>query len=172
MDSKEEVLQRVYYDARFGFGPEKDTLRRAKAIDGRITLADVKEFMRRQELRHDHPPMRYNKWVPKSPRQKFQIDLMDWGARSNPRYAFVAIDVFTRKAAVAPMVRKTAKESRQAFMRAVQKLGLPASIMVDGGSEFQGAFGQLVKKFFDRRVDLPQQCPFCGEGELHPASHV
>jgi hypothetical protein len=64
----------------------------------------------------------------------------------------VCIDIFTKKAALAPMSTKKAEDSRRAFVEVVKQLGLPACIMVDGESEFQGEFAATVKKFFD--VDI------------------
>jgi hypothetical protein len=66
----------------------------------------------------------------------------------------VCIDIFTKKAALIPMENKRAEDAKEAFVKVVRELGLPANIMVDGGSEFQGQFAQMVKMFFNINIEV------------------
>ena len=150
MAATDALLRKIYYDARYGFQGLEATYRKARVEDRTITKDQVREFLRRQVLKQDHPAgVRYNSWVPRAPRQEFQIDLIDDGARTRPRYGFVCIDMFTKKVALEPMENKRAEDAKEAFTKVIRQLGLPASIMVDGGSEFQGQFAQYVKTFFE-----------------------
>ena len=40
------------------------------------------------------------------------------------------------------MQNKRAEDTKEAFTKVIRELGLPANIMVDGGTEFQGQFAQ------------------------------
>ena len=146
--SKDALLRDVFYDVRRGFGSQAATLEAAREQDPTVTLADVKDFLARQELRQaKRTPARYNTWVPKAPREEFQIDLMDFGKKSAPRYGFVAVDIFTKKLAVVPIADKTTRLTTQALHVVIRKLGMPANIMVDLGGEFQSSFAAEVHKF-------------------------
>ena len=104
---KDDLLRSVFYDVRRGFGSQAATLKAAREQNPSVTLADVKDFLGRQELRQaKRSPARYNTWVPKAPREEFQIDLMDFGMKTVPRYAFVAVDIFTKKLAAVPHGRQ------------------------------------------------------------------
>ena len=43
MDKKQEIMNRIYYDAA-GFGSKKETLEDARQVDKSITMNDVNEF--------------------------------------------------------------------------------------------------------------------------------
>ena len=66
----------------------------------------------------------------------------------------MCIDIFTKKVALEPMKNKRAEDAKEAFTKVIRELGIPASIMVDGGSEFQGQFAQYVKMFFEIDVKV------------------
>ena len=70
----DEVLRKIYYDARYGFQGVESTYKRARVEDRSITKEQVREFLRRQTLKQDHlAGVRYNSWVPRFPREEFQI---------------------------------------------------------------------------------------------------
>jgi hypothetical protein len=80
------------------------------------------------------------------PRQEFQIDLADFGESTVPRYGFVAIDIFSKKAACFPTNTKLAADAVEALQKTFVELGYPASIMCDEGGEFQGVFAAKCKE--------------------------
>ena len=43
--AKEQVISKVYYDVRSGFGSIAETLRKAREQDKHITRTDVKSFL-------------------------------------------------------------------------------------------------------------------------------
>ena len=47
----DDILKKIYYDVREGFGSIEDTWKAAKKQDPSITKAIVKEFIERQALR-------------------------------------------------------------------------------------------------------------------------
>ena len=74
------------------------------------------------------------------PRQEFQVDLADFGGGVVPRYGFVAIDIFSKKAACFPTQTKNTAETVEALQKTFDELGYPSCIMCDEGGEFKGAF--------------------------------
>jgi transposase InsO family protein len=69
--------------------------------------------------------------------------LPNTGAR---RYGFVAIDVFTKQAAIYVASTISAAQGALAWKKAIAKLGLPKAVMNDNGSENLGAFAELVRE--------------------------
>ncbi len=67
MASTDAILGKIYYDARYGFQGLEATYRKARVEDRTITKDQVREFLRRQVLKQDHPAgVRYNSWVPQA----------------------------------------------------------------------------------------------------------
>ena len=149
----ERTIAQVFYHPRTGFGSLEETLKAARAFDRHITRADVRAFLAKQELRQRKKPAKneMNSYVAQLPRQEFQIDLMDQGEQAEPRYGFVAIDIFSKKAACFPIDSKTASETTAALKKTFDELGYPASIMSDEGGEFQGEFAQECR---DQDIEL------------------
>ena len=148
MPTKQEILQRVYYDRKTGFGSFQDTLKQAKFIDNSITVADVRSFLEKQEVRQVHKPQHaYNSFVAPGAREQFQIDVADFGKYAHPRYGLVAVDVFTKKMDVEPMGNKQPATTAHALDNSIHDMGLPNSIAHDEGGEFESEFAQRVKYF-------------------------
>ena len=140
--SKDRIIAEAYYDERHGFGSLQHTLKKAKEVDPSITYAEVKKFLDKQEVRQTRKPTHLNSFVADLPRQEFQIDLADFGANANPRYCFVAIDIFSKKLFAMPL--KARSESVTAIQPMLDALGYPISIMNDEGGEFLGRFSKLL----------------------------
>jgi hypothetical protein len=152
--SKAEVLKKVFYDSRTGFGSAEQTFKSAKALDPTITKQDVTEFLQKQEIRQGKKPRKnqVNSFVADFPRQEFQIDLLDMGKDVKPfRYGLVCVDIFSKKGACIPIRAKTPEITAKAMKQVFEDLGYPASIMCDDGSEFKGAFAELCK---EEHVDI------------------
>ena len=123
MDPKEQVISAAYYNVRTGYGSIAHTLKQAREVDPSIKREDVKRFLDRQEVRQRKRPKRYNSFIPNGRLDQIQIDLADFGARAPVRYAFVAIDSFTKEAAVVPIKTKTGESTGPALEQVLKLWG-------------------------------------------------
>lgn len=80
-------------------------------------------------------PKYSNPFFAYKPREQFQIDLIDLDAFKNyndkVRYLLSGIDIFSKRADVIPMKRKTGKENVRALNELFQNLGIPKTIVCD-----------------------------------------
>ena len=147
------LLRRLYYDVERGFGSVAETLRRAKAEDPSVRRADVQDFLRSPGA----APGRQGPAL-----QQLRAPALAAGAaadgprrlrgRRRPsrivyRYGLVAVDIFTKRLAVAPLRGKTAAECAEGLDAVLDRLGLPASVFTDQGGEFQGAFEARLRYY-------------------------
>ena len=149
--AKERIIAEAFYDEKNGFGSIQHTLTRARQKDPSITRGDVKAFLDNQEVKQRRKPLQVNSFVADLPRQEFQVDLADFGAEANPRYCFVAIDIFSKKVFAMPLRAKS--DAPRAVQPMFEELGYPISVMSDEGGEFHGQFGtklhaDLVEQIF------------------------
>lgn len=149
----EKTIAQVFYDSKKGFGSVDETYRQARDLNKGVTRAAVRAFIAKQEIRQHRRPAKnqVNSFVAQFPRQEFQVDLMDMGRGRVPRYGFVCIDIFSKKAVCIPMKKKTPEVTVQALKIVFQELGYPSSIMCDSGTEFQGEFAEECK---EQDIDL------------------
>jgi putative transposase len=84
--------------------------------------------------------------IPAQPGDLIEVDVKHLPHINGKRYAFVAIDVVTRQAAVYVSSTISAAQGALAWRRAVLKLGLPKAVLTDNGSENLGAFAKLVQE--------------------------
>ena len=143
LSAKERVISEEFYHRERGFGSLQDTLKAARARDPTITRSDVREFLAKQEIRQRRKPLKVNSYIPNLARDEFQCDLADFGERANPRYGFVCIDIFTKKACIIPVRDKTAHEVAVALKTALDELGYPSLMYSDEGGEFHGQFAKV-----------------------------
>ena len=98
-EEKANIIRQVYYNED-GFGPITETYRKAHNILNSITVANVKEFLEKQKGRQVQDYRGYNSYVAPEPLHELQIDLATFtdsaSDNSGFKYAFVAIDVFTK----------------------------------------------------------------------------
>ncbi len=134
----EPTISKVYYNVATGFGSIAKTLEQARKIDSSITRGDVQAFLAKQEHRQVKKRRKDNSWVPFGPREGFQIDLADFGSDSEYRYAFLAIDVFTKKLVVLPIKAKSSEACATAMGAVLAELDIPNYVYSDDGGEFQG----------------------------------
>ena len=151
--AKERIIAEAFYDEKKGFGSIQHTLSRARQKDASITRADVKAFLDNQEVKQRRKPLKTNSFVADLPRQEFQVDLADFGAEANPRYCFVAIDIYSKKLFAMPLRAKS--ETPKAVQPMFDELGYPSSVMSDEGGEFRGQFGaklelDMIEQIFSR----------------------
>ena len=117
-EDKDKIIRGVYYDADTGFGSINETYQQANKILNSITYNDVKEFLQRQKSRQTKPYRGFNSYVAHEPLQEIQIDIMDMTAsgalNDGFRYAFVAVDIFTKLRHAVPIKDKEPEESIRA----------------------------------------------------------
>ena len=108
----EKTIAKVFYDSKKGFGSVEQTYVQAHELNPAVNRAAVRLFISKQEIRQHRRPAKnqVNSFVAQLPRQEFQIDLMDMGQGRVPRYGFVCIDIFSKKAVCIPMKTKTPQE--------------------------------------------------------------
>jgi hypothetical protein len=147
--SKEATISKVYYDLEKGFGSIAKTHQAAKKIDPSIKREDVKAFLDKQELRQGKKRRGDNSFIPFAPREEYQFDLADFGASAvKYRYAFVAIDVFSKMLAVVPIESKKPEECARALDQVIEKMRTPNYAYTDDGGEFKGTFVERLKYYF------------------------
>ena len=140
---KAQTISKVYYDPVTGFQNLARTLQAVQKIDKTIERQDVKDFMERQKETQFKPETKQNSFVPLQAGHQMQFDLAfasRFPGKSPYKYALIAIDSFSKKLAVIPQKTKTASETAEALDKAIAKLGIPATAMMDEGSEFKDAF--------------------------------
>ena len=113
--TKEQVISNVFYDVDTGFGSNQETYKKAKAQNPEITLDDVKQFMRKQPKKQIKGYRGSNSYTAPFARFEYQIDIMVMAplskkpevkietTKTEPRYALVVIDIFSKYADVIPM---------------------------------------------------------------------
>ena len=155
--TKEQIISNVYYDLEKGFGSIQDTLKQAKEQDPSITRVDVETFMKKQPNKQIRGYRDSNSYTAPFSRFEYQIDIMDMvpltrepevkipRKNTEPRYALVVIDIFSKLANAVPMKNKDGATVLPALKESFKRMGFPMSIYSDD----DGAFKSVVKEFFD-----------------------
>ena len=93
------MIRQLYYNED-GFGSVLETYHKANIILNTIIVANVKEFLEKQKGRQVQYYRGYNSYVAPEALHEIQIDLATFtdSASDNScfKYAFVALDVFTK----------------------------------------------------------------------------
>ena len=164
-EDKDKITRSVYYDADEGFGSINDTYQQSKKILNSITYNDVKEFLERQKSRQTKPYRRFNSYVAHEPLQEIQIDLgifTDSAPDNNGfKYAFLAINVFTKICHVVPIKDKQPEESVRAMKEILDVIGIPKVLYHDNeGSWTSTEFIRLLNKHNIRQITTSSPPPF------------
>ena len=83
---------------------------------------------------------------PTQPGQLLEVDVKHLPSIDTKRYAFVAIDVVSKQAAVHVGATISSAQGALAWRKAVHQLGLPRAVLTDNGSENMGAFAKLLSE--------------------------
>ena len=98
-EEKENISKKVYYNED-GVGSVNETYKEAKKQLNSITIEDTKKWLEKQKGRQTKPYKGFNSYVADEPLEEIQIDLAiftDSAPDNNGyKYAFVAIDIFTK----------------------------------------------------------------------------
>ena len=145
MTTQEEIISNIYHDVENGYGSIKNTFEQAKRIDPSITLEDVRKWMSKHPNKQRRPYKYSNSYTAPFPRFEYQIDIMDMvelqKSPTQPRYALVVIDIFSKLGDVVQMFNKDSISVRNALKIVFRKMGYPMSIYSDD----VGAFKAKVK---------------------------
>jgi len=153
----DEYLSSVYYDPKHPAsyaGPSK-LYRVAKAAGKKITLRQIKDWLRGQETYTLHRRMLHkfprNKVIVGGFMQQWDADLMDMTSLSKYNggvtFLLVAIDIFSRFLFVVPLKSKRGKDVTEAFASIFAKGWKPYKIRTDRGKEFTNrVLQQLLKE--------------------------
>lgn len=159
--SKKAVISKVYYNIDGGFGSIAKTLLEARKVDPSIRREDVKAFLDNQEIRQTKKRRGDNSYIPFAPREEYQFDLADFGASAVKfRYAFVAIDAFSKMLDVVPIANKRPEECVRALNTILEKMHAPQYAYTDDGGEFKSAFEERLKYYFIEHIVTRAHAPF------------
>ena len=137
-EDKDEIMRDVYYDADDGFGSINDTYKQSHRILNTITLNDVKDFLDRQKPRQTKAYRGFNSYVAKEPLQEIQVGsatFTDSAPDNNGyKYAFVAVDIFTKICHAVTIKDKKPAGSIRAMVEVFNKIGVPEVLYHDNES--------------------------------------
>lgn len=156
----ETLLRKIYYDisSPAGLGGVDKLYREAKKHDSRVTLTDVREFLKTSRVYTLHK-LQNKKFqrehvVAGGPKKILSADLADLShlmkANKGNRYLLVCVDVFSRYMSVVPIQRKNSKNMVQALSTILDK---PLSrgysrLFCDRGKEF---YNKLVQNYLRKK---------------------
>lgn len=147
----QELLKLPQVGARGADALYQEVKKQGKAYNTKtksgLTLQQIKDWYNSREQVQTHKRVSgYHSYTPEKPLQQFQIDLIQmpkpW-SNNNNKYAFVCIDIFTKKGDMEPMKDKESNTCNKAMENIFKRMGTPESIYSDEGSEFTN------KKFLD-----------------------
>ena len=134
-EDKDNIIRGGYYDADDGFVSIDGTCKQSHRIPNTITLNDVNDFLNRQKSRQTKAYRGLNSYVAKEPLQDIQVDTADFtrSAEVNDgcRYAFVAIDIFTKMCHAVPTKDKKPARSIRAFNEVLNNIGAMETLYHD-----------------------------------------
>lgn len=156
--SVKHTMKKVYYNPAHpgSFGGVERLRQGVRDETGeRVELEEAKDFLAEQDAYTLHKPARVHfprnrVFVPR-PLNQFQADLCDMQAlaefNDGYNYLLTVIDVFSKRAYVRPLKRKTAVETVKAFESVFEESQTPAKLQTDDGKEFfNKSFEALMKK--------------------------
>ena len=161
---KDNIIRQVYYNED-GFGSITETYRKANNILNTITVANVKEFLDKQKGRQVQDYRGYNSYVAPEPLHEIQIDLATFtdsaSDNSGFKYAFVAIDVFTKYMWVVAIKDKQPAENVRAMKEVLDKIGIPKQIMGDDEGAWNSTeFIRLLNSHNIKKITTSRHAPF------------
>ena len=164
-EDKNKIARGVYYDADDGFGSINDTYKQSHRILNTITLTDVRNFLNRQKSRQTKTYRGFNSYAAKEPLQEIQVDIADFtrSAEVNDgyRYAFVAVDIFTKIWHAVPIKDKKPAESILAVNEVLNKIGVMKALNHDNeGSWSSTGFIRLIHSHNIKQIITSTPPPF------------
>jgi hypothetical protein len=166
-DNKDSIIRSIYYDADDGFDSIIGTYRKANKVLNTITVADVKAFIEKQKgsYKQTKPYRGFNSYVAPKALHELQVDLAVFTDSSKDndgyKYAFVAIDIFSKYIWAVPIKDKKPQESIRAFTEVLDKIGIPQQIMSDREGAWESTeFVKLLNKHNIKHIISTSPPPF------------
>ena len=165
MTDKEAILRQIYYDKETGFGSIAETYRDAHKVLNTITYQDTKDWLDKQKSRQTKSYRGFNSYVAPKALHEFQVDLAVFtdSAKDNDgyKYAFVAIDIFSKYIWAVPIKDKKAPESIRAFTEVLTKIGKPQQVMSDREGAWESTeFVKLLNQHKIKHIISTSPPPF------------
>ena len=138
--SKDDLLSNLYYDLDKGYGSAQSLYKQAQEEDIHISLEYVKNWIKKQPNKQRKGYKGYNSYKAPFPRYQYQIDIMDMSylkQSTQPRYALVVIDIFSKYGDVQPMNNKDSNSVYEALLTSFKIMKYPMSIYSDDDSAFK-----------------------------------
>ena len=150
MESKNDIIAKVYYDPDIGFGSVEHTLKEARKYSDKITIEDVKKWKdnnvgRKTQLRG------FNSFIPKQAYAEYQMDVaffQDLNKETESRlpYALLIIDTFTKYMQVVPIKTKQPDDVLEGIKELFKLMQAKPDTLY---SDEEGALvSNLVQRFF------------------------
>ena len=133
------ILKRDY-----GYSVSASTVGRIIARYNLFFTPTVKPKGHPHRLAHLQKQRKPKDLKPTQPGQLLEVDVKHLPSVGAKRYAFVAIDVVSKQAAVHVGATISSTQGALAWRKAVHQLGLPQAVLTDNGSENMGAFAKLL----------------------------
>ena len=147
-----EQLRALYYDPKTGFVGATKLYQKAKQLNMKVSLKEIKDFLARQNVAQQHKQVKPEKhFLPfKSPARNYllQADLMFMDKdlktlNSNYYIILCVIDIFSRYVWCVPLKDKESQTILDAFKPILEE-AKPTVVQFDGGSEF---INSVMKKY-------------------------
>ena len=124
--TKGDIISNVYYDIETGYGSTKSTFEQARKVDPSIKLEDVQTWMKQQPNKQRKGYRGSNSYTAPFARFEYQMDIMDMNALqkspSQPRFALVVIDIFSKRGEAEPMHKRDSHAVYQALQIISKKM--------------------------------------------------
>ena len=145
VDEVNDILERLYYDPKTGYGGVQALSRQARAQGYKIPVGEIRRWLKEQDTYTLHKPIR-RQFERQRTRvtdidEQWQLDLADVSSlkKQNDGFTFLlcAIDVLSKYAWVVPLKQKTGKEMIRGLIEIFKEDGRqPVRIQSDQGKEF------------------------------------
>lgn len=152
------LLRKIYNDAKTHKNGRESLYNNVKSKYIGISKRKMFDFLKNQENYQIHRPVIKEKVnrpiVLSGPHKQWQVDLVDLsnlsGFNKKQKWLLTCIDLFSKYAYVKTTPNKSGKRISYAMDSILSKLPkkhIPSVIQTDRGSEFQGEFNKIMKKY-------------------------
>ena len=145
--TKYNIISNIYYDLETGYGSAKNTYDQVKTKNQSITLDDVQKWMKQQPNKQRKGYRGSNSYTAPFARFQYQIDIMDMvnlqKSESQPRYALVVIDIFSKLGGAQAMNNKDSNSVYDALLNIFKIMGYPMSVYSDDDPAFKAKVKEL-----------------------------
>ena len=128
-------------------GQQKNTYDQVRTKNPSITLDDVQKLMKQQPNKQRKGYRGSNSYTAPFARFQYQIDIMDMvnlqKSESQPRYALVVIDIFSKLGGAQAMNNKDSNSVYDALLNIFKIMGYPMSVYSDDDPAFKAEVKEL-----------------------------